>query len=116
MASWGNAADNRNNQHMESPNGYHLKVTDANENGPALYAKNSNAGASARALKVEGVSELIGDTQATGNLTVDGQASVTSVINGADGINIIGESDLHGDVVVDGILHAGGTTELVGWH
>jgi len=58
MASWGNALNNPNNQDMAAPSGYILAVTDANQNCPALYAKNSNAGGSARGLKVERVTEL----------------------------------------------------------
>jgi len=85
MASWGNqgngGAGSQENQQMESPNGYHLKVTDANENGPALYAKNTNGGASARALKAEGTAEIVGD------LTVSG------TINGAN----VGDDAIVGD-------------------
>ena len=72
--AWGNNGNVPHEQQMESPVGnYRLKVTDVNNNDanqPAIHAINSNAGANALALLVEGVSKLEGKTQITGILEV----------------------------------------------
>ncbi len=65
MASWSNSTGGQFDHHMESSEGYHLHVTDANEDDAALYAKNSKDPSddpqelNARALKVDGMAEII---------------------------------------------------------
>ncbi len=62
MPEWGNGTAARPAVDMESPaeGGVYLKVNNYDANGPALHSINNNAGASARGLKVQGVTEILG--------------------------------------------------------
>lgn len=99
MPEWGNGEDVRANVDMESPaaGGRYLKINDYDENGPALHTINSNAGANARGLKVEGKSEM------DGHLDIEGSINVTGAengINGPDGQLWLGVSNVTDTVVI----------------
>ena len=107
---WGNALGNQNEeQDLVSPvdpeegDPAIIRVNDVNNNDaarPAIYAKNRNVGANARALKVEGTSEL------RGHVNVHGPLFITGVENGLYSKNndplLIGSSVDTGEVIIGG--------------
>jgi len=91
-AVWGNALGTQNEQQdlitpQNPAQGDHavIKVNDVNNNNDAKIAGhfvNSSTNASARALKAEGMLEVVGPVLVNGDdLTVDGNAAVTDERN-----------------------------------
>jgi len=104
MSSWGNEEETTEDQHMESPEGYHLKVTNADENGPALYAKNDNAGANALALEVVGKAYLSSLTRIGNHLTCEAECHVLETLFAEAEVNVVGHLNCENDVDIGGKL------------
>ncbi len=107
MSSWGNEEETTEDQHMESPEGYHLKVTNADENGPALYAKNDNAGANALALEVVGKAYLSSLTRIGDHLTCEAECHVLETLFAEAEVNVVGHLNCEDAVSIDGQLAVG---------
>jgi len=111
--AWGNGAATQNNEDMVSStnNRNILKVNDvnnANDNKKAAHFINSSTHADARALKIEGKTEIIGNTISNGTITITG---AENSLEASDGELWLGTSDVT-DVVV--IANAGKTTRVNG--